>query len=794
MLRLFTLSLNLGLLIAFGIIIVIIYMSDQLPSVDTLRDVQLQTPLRVYTSDGKLISQFGEKRRLPVEYKNVPPDLIKAFIATEDRRFYEHSGVDFRGLARAVHHVATEGNRGQGGSTITMQLARNMFLSPQKTYIRKVNEILLALQIENEFDKDQIMELYLNKIYLGQRAYGVAAAAQVYYGKDLDELTLAQMAIIAGLPKAPSNINPIRNPEAALERRKHVLDRMLQQDYITPEQYEEAVNAPITASYHVPEVEVRAPYVAEMVRQKLFEQLGDDAYTMGIKVYTTVDSKLQTAATRALEDNLLAYDRRHGYRGIISDITITEETTEEDLLSELRSVRNAAVLQPGVVTADNDKDVDVLLKEGGYISIPWSGLSWAKKDLGNLRYGHHPKYPSEVLKKGNVIYVAQRNNGTWTLAQPPAVKGALVALRPQDGAIMALAGGFDFYENNFNLAVQAQRQPGSNFKPFIYSAALEHGFTPATLVNDAPIVIEDPSEEALWRPQNDNQRFLGPTRLRMGLVRSRNLISIRVLEATGIKNTIDYAKRFGFDKSTMPNGLSLALGTSLVTPLELVRAYAVFSNGGFLVEPYIIDYVTDDDNEIIEVALPTFACAPCDPAEIKQYFPHELEAYHSANRIITEQNAYMMNSLLRDVIKRGTGRAASSLERDDIGGKTGTTNEQKDGWFSGGNRDIVATTWIGFDNHQPLGEYAAKSALPTWVDFMRVALDGKPESIMAQPSGLVSVRIDPKTGLLARSDQTDAEFEIFRIENVPQERAPAPHMAQEETRTPTDENASETLF
>jgi penicillin-binding protein 1A len=793
MLRLFTISLNLGLLIAFGIIIAIIYMSDLLPSVDTLRDVQLQTPLRVYTIDGKLISQFGEKRRIPVEYEDVPQDLINAFIATEDRRFYEHSGVDLRGLARAVHHVATHGDRGQGGSTITMQLARNMFLSPQKTYIRKVNEILLAIQIENTFNKDQIMQLYLNKIYLGQRAYGVAAAAQVYYGKDLNELTLAQMAIIAGLPKAPSNINPITNPEAARERRKHVLDRMLQQDYITQEQHEEAVNAPITASYHVPEVEVRAPYLAEMVRQKLYEQLGEDAYTMGIKVYTTVHSKLQTAANDALENGLLSYDRRHGYRGVIDDINITEETTEDDLLKQLRAKRNAGVLRPGVVTSVNDKDVDVLVKGGEKITIAWNGLSWAKKDLGNLRYGHNPKYPAEILQKGNLIYVTQRLNGSWTLAQPPEVKGAFVAMRPLDGAILALTGGFDFYANNFNMATQAQRQPGSNFKPFIYSAALEHGFSAATLINDAPIVIEDASEEALWRPQNDNQRFLGPTRLRMGLARSRNLVSIRVLEAVGIKNTINYTKRFGFDDSTMPHGLSLALGTNLVTPLELARAYSAFANGGFLVEPYFIDHVTDDEDHIIEVALPRFACAPCNPQEVEQALGHELEAYHSAERIITEQNAYIMNSMLRDVVRLGTGSGARALERNDIGGKTGTTNEQKDGWFSGGNSDVIATTWIGFDDNLPLGEYAARSALPTWVDFMRVALDGSPESTLNQPPGIVSVRIDPKTGLLARGDQSDAIFEIFRLEEVPQERAPAA-LAQEEMRAPTDENASETLF
>lgn len=794
MLRILTFFLNLGLVLAFGVVLAIIYMSDQLPSVKTLKDVQLQTPLRVYTADGKLISQFGEKRRIPVEYQQIPPDLINAFIATEDRRFYDHSGVDFRGLARAAHHVISEGNKGQGGSTITMQLARNMFLSPQKTYIRKINEILLALQIEKELTKDEIMALYLNKIYLGQRAYGVASAAQVYYGKDLDELTLAQMAMIAGLPKAPSTLNPITNPERAFERRKHVLERMLQQGFISQAQYDQAVNEPITAKYHLPEIEVKAPYVAEMARQILFDKLGDAAYEMGLKVYTTVRSDTQIAANEALEKGLTAYDKRHGYRGPLGKINIDSDTTIEGLLNELDAYNDAAIFNVGVVTSISEREARVLLKSGQTITLPWSGLSWAKKDLGKLLYGRRPDRVSDIFRAGAVIFVRQDKSGEWALGQMPVVEGALVAMRPQDGAILALSGGFDFYQNNYNLATQAERQPGSNIKPFIYSAALENGFTPATLINDAPIVFEDPSEEALWRPQNDNKRFYGPTRLRMGLVRSRNLVSIRVLEGTGIRNTIDYLNRFGFDTSTMPIGLSLALGTNVVTPLQLVTAYATFANGGYLVRPYIIDHITDDDNFVIQHAIPTFACNPCNPQEIKNYFKHEQPKIHSANRVITEQNAYIITNMLQDAIKRGTGKSAKVLKRNDIGGKTGTTNEQKDGWFSGFNGDIVATTWIGFDNHQSLGEYAAKSALPTWIEFMKSALAQSPEKTLTQPPGIVSVKIDPQSGLLARSGQADAEFEIFRIDNVPTDQAPFASNTYNNQTSDGSNLPSETLF
>lgn len=769
MLRLLTLFLNLGLVIAFGIIVALIYMGDKLPSVRTLRDIQLQTPLRIYTIDGKLISQFGEKRRIPIALEDVPQPLLDAFIATEDRRFYDHGGVDFRGLVRAAHHVISEGTKSQGGSTITMQLARNMFLSSHKTYIRKINEILLALKIEKEFNKDEIMELYLNKIYLGQRAYGVASAAQVYYGKPLNELTLGQMAMIAGLPKAPSTLNPITSPVRAKERRKHVLERMLQQNFITQAEFETASEEPIVARYHGPEVDVRAPYIAEMVRQAMYDKLGDEAYEMGLKVYTTLDSTMQTAANEALENGLLSFDRHEGYRGPMGKIPLSDNISKNALLDSLNQFAQTPPFSVGVVLSIEEPDVLILLKNGDIITLPWSGISWAA--------GHNPNRISEVLEPGDVVQMIF-NKETWTLAQVPTVSGALVALRPEDGAILALTGGFDFYRNNFNMATQAQRQPGSNIKPFIYSAALEHGYTPATMINDAPIVFKDPSQETLWRPENDNKEFNGPTRMRMGLVRSRNLVSIRILDGVGISETIDYIRRFGFDPSSMPMGLSLALGTNTVTPLQLATAYAVFANGGYLIEPYFIDHITDNDDQIIEHALPVFACAPCAPEDISPYFNHELGAIQSADKVITDENAFLITNMLQDAIKRGTGKAALVLKRSDIAGKTGTTNDQKDGWFSGYNSDIVATTWIGYDDNKSLEQYAARSALPTWIDFMRVALKDKPEKTLPQPPDIISINIDPKTGLLARGDQSDAEPEYFRIDEVPVRQAPRTGIAQ----------------
>ncbi|MFA6036535.1 MAG: penicillin-binding protein 1A [Legionellales bacterium] len=730
---LFTAAVLMALTLTFGAI----YLNASLPNVDELTETKLQVPLSVYTKDGKLISQFGEYRRNPVKLADVPQGLINAVLATEDHRFYQHTGVDLIGLTRAAHHMLMEGGRGQGGSTITMQVARNFYLSPEKTFIRKFNEILLALKIEREFTKDQILELYLNKIYLGSRAYGVVAAAQVYYGKSLDQLTLPEMAMIAGLPQAPSRLNPINNPTGAKARRTHVLNRMYDYGYIDKAQHDEAVNAPLTEKYHGPRVEVDAPYVAEMVRQLLYNKMGDKIYIDGLKAYTTIESQEQLAANTALENGLLAYDRRHGYRGPIA--------LNADL-ARLKETSKMGPLIPALVTKVTHDSVQVILADEQTITLNWKGLSWARKDLGQGRVGYAPKEATEILKKDALIYILKNtDDNTYRLAQVPQVQGAIVAMDPKTGGITALVGGFDFYENHFNAATQAKRQPGSSFKPFIYSAALANGFKTTSIINDAPIVIAD-TPQTLWRPQNDDERFFGPTSLRMGLVMSVNLVSIRLLDAIGIDTLVEYASRFGFDPKTMPRGLSLALGTLDTTPLEMTTAYSVFANGGYKVTPHVFDYLTDENGVILmknEIAAPM--------------------------QVISPENAYITTDILKDVIKRGTGRGALVLERGDLAGKTGSTNDHRDAWFVGFNADRVASVWFGFDRNRTLGkgEYGAQTALPVWINFMREALKDKPQSVLAQPQDVVFVRINKKTGNLASSNDPDAIFEIFTLDTAP---------------------------
>lgn len=729
----FTAAVLLALTLTFGAI----YLNASLPDVEELTETKLQIPLSVYTKDGKLISQFGEYRRSPVKLADVPQGLINAVLATEDHRFYQHTGVDLIGLVRAAHHLLIVGGRGQGGSTITMQVARNFYLSPEKTFTRKFNEILLALKIEREFTKDQILELYLNKIYLGSRAYGVVAAAQVYYGKTLDQLTLPEMAMIAGLPQAPSRLNPINNPTGAKARRTHVLNKMYEYGYIDKKAFDEAVNAPLTETYHGPKVEVEAPYVAEMVRQILYKQLGDKIYIDGLKAYTTIESQEQLAANVSLENGLLNYDKRHGYRGPIAnnaDLTLLKETA------------NLGPLKPALVTKVTHDTVTAELANEESITIHWNGLSWARKDLGQGRVGYFPKVATDILKKDALIYVVKNSeDNTYRLAQMPEVQGAIIAMDPKTGAITALTGGFDFYENNFNAAVQAKRQPGSSFKPFVYAAALDNGFKTTSMINDAPLVIAD-TPTTLWRPQNDDEKFFGPTSLRMGLVLSVNLVSIRLLDAIGVNTLIEYASRFGFDPKTMPKGLSLALGTLDTTPLEMTTAYSVFANGGYKVSAHVFDYLTDANGNVI--------------------MKSELEA---PKQVISPATAYIMTDILKDVIKRGTGRGALKLGRGDLAGKTGSTNDHRDAWFVGYNADRVASVWFGFARNRTLGkgEYGAQTALPVWVDFMREALHDKPESVLAQPDDVVFVRINRKTGELTSGSDPDAVFEIFTLDTAP---------------------------
>ena len=787
------------------------YLAPKLPSAEALRDVRLQVPLRVYTRDHKLLAEFGEKRRKPLRLDEVPERLVQAILAGEDDRFFEHPGVDWQGLTRAVLYLVRTGEKGPGGSTITMQVARNFFLSREKTYIRKLNEILLALKIEREFTKDEILELYVNKIFLGQRAYGVGAAAQVYYGVPVTELTLPQLAMIAGLPKAPSRFNPVANPKQAVVRRNYVLRRMLELDYIAQDEHDAARDAPVTAKVHGLAIEVEAPYVAEMVRAHMEETYGDDVYTAEYKVYTTLDGKLQGAADAALRQALLEYDARHGYRGSERHVVSGEEVTS--LQKALEDIADVGGLVPAVVTSVDKRNVAAWARNVGPVEIGFESMEWARPYIDENRRGDEPKGADAVLKAGDVIRVRPAENG-WTFAQLPDVEGALVSLNPNDGSIVALTGGFDFYRSKFNRATQAERQPGSSFKPFIYSAALEHGYTPASIINDAPVVFEDPSLKSAWRPENYGGKFFGPTPLRTALYKSRNLVSIRLLRDIGIDFALEHIARFGIDVESLPRGLSLALGSGVLTPLELATGYGVLANGGYAVEPYFIDRVLDRDDTLLFAADPLVVCRDCDDEEAMTVStstpPADGEgagaalsaeagadsgtgsptgspgSERRAPRVIDARNAWLMYSLMRDVIRRGTGRKARVLERDDLAGKTGTTNDQYDAWFSGFSPDLVATAWIGFDEFRPLGqrETGARAALPMWIAYMKEALEGVPRREVQPPEGILTVRIDPETGEAAGASHEGAVFESFRRERVPTRVA---------ERTAGDEPGAETV-
>jgi penicillin-binding protein 1A len=775
--------ISLSMFVVFTAVSLYLYMLIHLPKVTALRDVHLQVPLRVYTADKKLIAEFGTKRRIPVDLNQVPKPLVQALLATEDNRFFEHKGIDFISLIRAARAVLLTGKKVQGASTITMQVARNFFLSQKKTYLRKINEILLAIRLEQIFNKQKILELYLNKIYFGERAYGVAAAAQVYYGKTLQQLTLSEMAMLAGLPQAPSSNNPVVNPESARLRRNHVLERMLNVGYITQQEYQQAVNAPLTAKYYAKPIQMHAGYVAEMVRDALVKRWGPSVYESGLSVYTTIDSSLQLDSEKALQQGLMDYSRRHGFYGPIQNLggfSVDEKNNWQD---QLKKVPVVGPLQPAAVIQLSYQSARLLLSNGDTIDIPWSGLSWARRYQADASIlGAIPKKASDILKPGDVVYVTHQNN-QWMLSQLPRAQGALAALDPQTGALKALMGGMDFRLSNFNRALQAKRQAGSSFKPFIYSAALNKGYTLATVVNDAPVVMRDTGENEWWRPQNDNNQFDGPTRLRIGLMRSRNLVSIRLLQRIGIDYTTQYVQRFGFDQNSLPHSLSLALGAVSVTPLEMVDGYSIFANGGYRVIPYFIQEITDQNQNILYQADPPTACRTClyDTTLSMEQLP-----LNKAPEVITPQNAYLINSVLSDVITHGTARRARVLNRSDIAGKTGTTNNQVDAWFVGYNSNIVTAVWVGFDNLQSLNEYGSQVALPIWIDFMKMALHGKPQQRMPQPPGIVTVRIDPETGLLANSSQTNGVFEIFREQYVPKEVAEVDNTTSDIESTTSD--------
>lgn len=766
-----------------------------------LKDVQLQTPMQVFTKDGLLINQFGEKRRIPVTIDEIPKPLINAFLATEDNRFYDHVGIDPIGIVRSALVLISTGEKKQGASTITMQLARNFFLTREKAYIRKVKEIFIALHIENLLTKDEILELYLNKIELGNRAFGIGAAAQVYYGKELKDLTLAQMAMIAGLPKAPSALNPIRNPTRAKSRRNVVLGRMLTENYITQTQYNDAIRQPITAYFHGAEIDLYAPYISEMVRAEMVARYGiDKAYNSGYKIFTTVESQVQKAAQTALINNLHNYDMRHGYRGSVKTLWDPETQpvfSKSQILSELKSVNEFGQLKAAVVIAVNDKTADVLLKSGEQTTLTWDNLKWARKYITRYRQGFAPKATNEILAPGEQIWLRKNTDGSYLLSQIPEPSSAIVSLDPQNGRIKAIVGGYSFEQSQYNRAVQAKRQVGSNIKPFIYSAALEKGYTLASILNDAPINQWDKSQGVAWRPKNSPAVYNGPIRIRRALAQSKNVISVRLLRGVGLQRTAEHLLKFGFKNSDINRSESLALGSASITPLELARGMSAFANGGHLIEPYFISEIQDAYGDVLFKTNPTEACDDSDSTlsvlnndvTMQNFETEKQQEKKCAPRIISKQNAFLIADAMHSGIWgggswahktgwSGTGWRAQALKRRDLSGKTGTTNDSVDTWFSGFNRNVLTSVWVGFDNPgNSLGrstynnnldssqisgaESGAKTAQPAWIEFMKVALEDAPEAPIEPPEDLVSIRIDLATGLLSHKNDYTSRFEYF---------------------------------
>jgi penicillin-binding protein 1A len=800
-------TLGLALLAAYALIASFLYLEPSLPTVDAMAAGSLPVPLRVYTGSGQLIAQIGEKRRVLVAYEDIPVLVREAFVAAEDQRFYTHHGFDYSGVLRAALVDLTSGDFSQGASTITMQAARNMFLNFDKTIRRKLQEIFLTYRMEHEFTKEQILSTYLNVIFLGQRSYGVAAAAETYFGKPLEQLSVAEAATLAGIPQAPSRFNPITNPRAAQSRRRYVLQQMQKLNDIDAATAQQAAAEVVSAHDHGILSEIEAPYVAEMARADLVGRFGEDAVNAGYRVYTTIDGRLQTAADRAVRLGLIEYDRRHGFRGPLKQLKLDEHASVAALDSALGDTAEIGDLLPAVVVSLSAQAARVYVRSQGFAQIDWDGLSWARRRISDTRVAANPKHAEDVLQRGDVVYVVTNGHGEAQLAQLPEAQGALVALDPNDGAIVSLVGGFDYFDNKFNRVTQARRQPGSGFKPFLYSAALENGFTPATIVMDAPIVYDDSGQEKIWRPENVEKGFDGPMRLREGLVFSRNLVTIRVVRELGVDTAIDYASKFGFNPTDMPKDMTIALGSLPATPLQMVSGYAVFANGGYRVDPYYIDRIENAAGQIVFQANPKIVCELCEPpgdapgagsaTPVSAQLPADsgsappaaatataadpdhvpvnplpalLAPSRLAPRVISPQNAWLMDDMMADVIKRGTGaRAGLALHRSDLSGKTGTTNLAVDTWFNGFNRNIVATVWVGFDQERPLGEgeEGSRTAVPIWISYMREALRAQPDHARSMPPGLVTARISPKTGTLVTTNEGDAIYETFMEDHLP---------------------------
>jgi len=813
-------------------------MRSDIPSVISLKNLQWQTPMKIYSADGLLMEQYGEKKRIPLPLDQMPQQLLNAILATEDDRFYLHFGVDPIGMGRAILGQIMGQNKG-GASTISMQVARNFFGSTEQTYSRKLREIFTTFHIEYLLSKDEILALYMNKIPLGHRAFGFGAAAQVYYNKDVKELTLAQIAVLAGLPKAPSTLNPISRPSRALARRAVVLKRMFVSGYITSEELEQANNAPITAKKHGAEIQLSAPYVAEMAHQKMITRFGrENAYTGGYRVFTTVTSNLQLAAQQSVIDNILSYDKRHGYRGVISSLRIESEATDTETalkiepITELESEQvfretpSYHSLQPAIITQVFDTSVSIELKDKTSAIIEWQGMSWARSYTNDVKQGPAPKSARDILKYGDVVYVIEQR-GEFILSQLPDVSSALISLSPDNGAIQASVGGFSFKQSQFNRVTQAKRQVGSNIKPFLYSAALDHGFTLASLVNDVPINQWDKSTGTVWRPKNSPPTYSGEIRVKLALAQSKNVIAVRLLREIGLDNVIPHLASFGFSQDDLPRNETLALGSASLTPLEIVSGFATFANGGFLIEPYIVERIEDSFGNIVYQADPAIACDDCSnylskiqslkisensdttldiSADLDDILRNSANAQSTTNplekqvnkaeRVISAQNAFLITEALNTAIWgadwtnkpywQGTGYRGQTLNRRDIAGKTGTTNSAKDAWFSGFSRRLVTTSWIGFDdpsrelgrtasnrnlgkNQVFGGEAGARSAQPAWVSFMKTALVDLPFEPFIQPADIVSVRIDKTTGKLTHKTDKSTDFEFFMLGTAPTE-------------------------
>ena len=793
-----------GIGVTAGVIGAYYYVQPGLPPAETIRDIPLQIPLRIFSRDGYLISEIGERRRILVTYDELPQHVVDAFVAAEDQRFFVHPGIDYRGIVRAFVQLAMTGDISSGGSTLTQQLARDYFLTREQKFTRKLREAFLAYKIEQEFTKEQIMALFLNKMFFGQRAYGVAAAAQVYFNKDLAGINAAEAATLAGVLPAPSRYNPVYSAANAEMRRGYVLGRMHDLGYLDDNAYDEAMSWEMESRLYGAAVQLNAPNVAEMVRSEMLKRYGEGTYTDGYQVVTALDSRLQKAANYSLRNGLLEFTRRRGYRGPITSVDLSDEILAKPFtewpigIREMLEQYAPGGLSVALVTAVHEnKTASLLLRGGKTDTLPWSGIRWANPFINRDTFGPAPETAAEVLAPGDLIYIMPTTKGTWALAQVPEVQGAVVSVDPFDGAVIALTGGFDFTTSKFNRARQAYRQPGSSFKPFIYSAALEYGNTPATVVLDAPVVINSSELEAVWRPINYSGRFYGPTRMREALVRSMNLVSVRLLLfETGIGNAVSHIEKFGFGDAALPHNGSLALGAGSASPLDMAQGYATLANGGHAVKPYVIDAIYGPEGETLYRANPAIVCDACVPQEPASTYgsrrqkgltldemieiatayqpdattaPELFEGMNIAPQTVSPQNVFLVQDMMRDVVRRGTGRRAMVLGRGDLSGKTGTSNDRRDAWFGGFNGDIATIVWVGYDDDLPLapGEEGSRTALPIWVEFSRIALKGVPENQMPMPNGIVSVLIDRQSGCPARAGQRDVVFEVFRDGHVP---------------------------